>query len=194
MQDEPAAQETSLLSRFPPEKIVATALVALLHIVLIWFLLRATIVEVMPRLPTRVEPITIWLQAKPKPKPPEPKPEEKKKKEGPAPVTRSIGPPAPAPSGAPPAKDYNGLRALGRYLNNCGGGNYEALSNREWAHCLADQWAGPGEAPLTLGTEQPSEWKAQLDKKKAPPRKVEHECAQGTINSNLGLPCYNFNQ
>ena len=176
----------------PAQRAIAVAAVLLLHVVLIWLLLRATIVHIAPPAIFRALPITIWLQTAPKPKPPEPNPQEKEEKEGPAPVERAIGPPLSAPAGVPPSEEYNGLRALGRYLNNCTAGNYEKLSAKEWAHCLGNQWQGPGEAPLTLGIESPSEWKTQMDKRKAPPRKVEHECDQGTLNSNLGLPCYDF--
>ena len=191
LHDEPAAGETSFLSRFPPEKIAAAVLVALLHLVLVWLLLQATVTQIAPPPLFRALPITIWLKTSPTPKPPEPKPKEKKKERGPAPVRRAIGPILPAPSGAPPESDYNGLRALGRYLNNCSAGNYEALSPKEWAHCLGNQWTGSVEAPLVLGPEPDSPWKLELEKRKAPPRKVEHEC-ENSFNAHLGLPCYNY--
>lgn len=190
---EPAASETSLLSRLPPEKLVAAALVALLHLVLIWFLLRATIIQVAPPALLRALPITVWLKPAPAPKPPQPKEKERKNKvEGAPPVSRAIGPILPAPSAAPPASEYNGLRALGRYLHNCSAGDYEALSTREWKHCLGNQWAGPAELPLRLAPEPQSRWKLELEKRKAPPRKVEHECDQNSFNAHLGLPCYNY--
>lgn len=176
----------------PAHKAIAIAAVLLIHLVLIWFFLRATIVAVNPASTLREQPITIWLSPAEKPKPPVPEPEEKKKKEGPPLIERAIGPPLPAPSGAPPETEYNGLRALGRYLNNCSNANYEALSERELAHCLGNVWQAPGEARAGLGLEPPSEWKAQLDKKKAPPRKVEHECPLGSRNYQLGLPCFDF--
>lgn len=174
----------------PAHKAIAIAAVLLLHLVLVWLFLRATIVTLAPPHVLREEPITVWLRPAEKPKPPQP--EEEKKKEGPPLIERAIGPPIPAPSGAPPATEYNGLRALGRYLNNCSNADYEALSGRELAHCLGNRWQTLGEGPVGLGLESPSEWKAQLDKKKAPAKPFEHECPQGTLNSNLGLPCYDF--
>lgn len=176
----------------PAQRAIAIAAVVLLHLVLVWFLLRATIVEITPPAFFRELPITIWLQTSPTPKPPEPKAKEKKKEEGAVPVERAIGPIFTAPSGAPSESEYNGLRALGRYLNNCSGGDYEALSAREWAHCLGNQWTGPTEAPVTLGIEAPSPWKLDLEKRKAPPAQVEHECDQNSFNEHLGLPCYTF--
>ncbi len=192
MLHEPAAPEPSSSSRFPPEKIVATALVALLHIALIWMLLRATLVQVAPPPTFLPQPITLWLQ-KPaeKKEPPKPKPEEKPKPEAAAPVERAIGPPLPAPTGAPPGADYNGLRAFGRYLNNCSNLSYENLSAKELAHCLGNQWDKTGNAKVRLGTEAPSIWKDQMDKRKAPVKPFEHDCPPDKLNSNLSLPCFN---
>ena len=50
-----------------------------------------------------------------------------------------------ADRGAPPGADYNGLRAFGRYLNNCSNLSYEDLSATELAHCLGNQ-LGQGRA------------------------------------------------
>lgn len=181
-----------MIGQMPAHRAVAIALVALLHLLLLWLLLRATITHA-PRVPVfREKPITVWLQTAPKEKPPQPEPEKKEKKEGAAPVTRSIGPPAPAPTGAPPDSEYNGIRALGRYLTNCSAGNYEQLSDRDLAHCLGNQWGKPGEGKLRLGAQPPSVWKRQMDQRKKPARKLEHECASDKPGSNLGLPCYDF--
>jgi hypothetical protein len=189
MADRTVTRKIWVLDRISPERAVAAALVVLLHLLLLWLLLRATITNVVPLAAFRPEAITIWL--KPAPEKKKPKPEEKKKPETVPPVTKfSI--PFSVPPAAPPASNYNGLRAFGRYLNNCSSGNYEALSSREWAHCLGNQWNAPGEATLTLGPEAPSEWKRQMDKRKKPAKPIEHECAQGSLNSNLGLPCYDF--
>ena len=75
----------------PAQRAIAIAAVVLLHLVLVWFLLRATIVEITPPAFFRELPITIWLQTSPTPKPPEPKAKEKKKEEGAVPVERAIG-------------------------------------------------------------------------------------------------------
>lgn len=184
-----------MLGRVPPEKLVAIALVALLHLVLVWLLLKASLIEIAPRLIFHEAPITLWLQTAPEHKTPAPKPEEKPKTEkpAPAPVKRAIGPPIPAPSVAPPSSEYNGLRALGRYLNNCSAGNYGALSERDLAHCLGNIWGPPNETQrLRLGQEPPSVWKSEKDREKAPARKLETECPPGSPNSHLGLPCYHF--
>ena len=104
------------------------------------------------------------------------------------------GPAVPAPIGAPPAVNYNGLRDLGSYMNNCSAGNYGALSERELAHCIGDLWDQPGrgQATFRLPKEPDSVWKRQKEKEKAPAPPGEHECKQGSLNSNLGLPCFDF--
>lgn len=182
-----------MIGQMPAHRAVAIALVALLHLILLWLLLRSTIMHVQPAPTLRAAPITLWLQTQLKEKPPEPEQKKKEKKEGAAPVTRSIGVPTPAPQGAPPATEYNGIRALGRYLTNCSDLKYENLSSRELAHCLGNQWGKPGEGgKLRLGAEAPSIWKKRMEEKRKPARKLEHECAQGSYNSNLGLPCYDF--
>ncbi len=177
----------------PAQRAIAVAAVVLLHILLMWLLLRATSIHLTLPPAFRELPITVYLQPAPKPKLPPAKPEQKKKVTLAPPVKRATGiaqPPAPA---APqPAQPYNGLMALGRYLNNCSSGNYEQLSSLEWAHCLGDQWPDPGERPLLLGAQAPSIWKTQKDQQKAPVQPFETQCPQNSPNSNLGLPCYNF--
>lgn len=183
-----------MLGQMPAHKAIAVAAVLLLHLVLLWFLLQARIITVSPPAIFREQPITLWLQTAIKPKPPELEQKKtEKEKPGPSPTEHAIGTPVPTPQGAPPASsDYNGLRALGRYLSNCSNAAYEKLSNKELAHCLGNQWKEKGEGPIGLGIEPPSEWKAQMDKKKAPIVPMEQECPQGTPNSNLGLPCFHF--
>jgi len=175
----------------PAQRAIAIAAVLALHLLLIWLLLRATYVVIAPPPLLRELPITLWLAPAEKPKPPKPQ-EKEKKKEGVAPVPQSTAPLFAPPSGAPPATDYNGLRALGRYMNNCSAGNYEALSPRELAHCLGNQWNEPGrgQATLRLGNEPDSIWKRQMDKKKAPVAPMEHQCPLGSKNDQLGLPCF----
>ncbi|MBU6444306.1 MAG: hypothetical protein KGR48_10385 [Alphaproteobacteria bacterium] len=174
----------------PPHRAVAIAAVLALHLLLIWLLLRATYVVITPPPLLRELPITLWLAPAEKPKPP--KPQDKEKKEGETAVPHAITAPLSPPEGAPPTSDYNGLRALGRYMNNCSAGHYEALSQRELAHCLGNQWNEPGQRQgrLRLGKESDSIWKRQMDKKRAPAAPMEHECPLGSKNDQLGLPCF----
>ena len=180
-----------MLRQMPAHKAIAVAAVLLLHVLLIWALLSAKIAVVAPAV-FRELPITLWLQTSIKPAPLAPeKKKPEKEKQGPPIRERAIGAPVPEASHSPPASDYNGLRAFGRYLNNCSNAAYERLSSRELAHCLGNQWDKGDNAPLTLGIEPPSIWKDQMDKRKQPIKPFEHECAPGGLNSNLGLPCYN---
>ena len=175
----------------PAQRAIAIAAVLALHLLLILFLLRATYVAVAPPPLLRELPITLWLAPAEKPKPPKPQ-EMEQKKQGETAVRHAITAPLSMPEGAPPPSDYNGLRALGRYMNNCSAGNYDALSRRELAHCLGNQWnePGQGQARLRLGTEPDSVWKRQMDKRKAPVAPMEHECPLGSKNDQLGLPCF----
>ncbi len=175
----------------PAQRAIAVAAVLALHLLLIWLLLQATSIVIAPPAILRELPITLWLMPTEKPKPPKAQ-EKEKKKEGVQPVPQSLAPPLAPPEGAPPASDYNGLRALGRYMNNCSAGKYEALSPRELAHCLGNQWNGParGQAALRLGTEPDSVWKSQMDKKKKAVPPIEHQCPLGSKNDQLGLPCF----
>ena len=175
----------------PAQRAIAIAAVLALHLLLIWLLLQATTIVISPPQILRELPITLWLAPAQKPKPPKPQ-EKEEKKEGGTAVGHAITAPLAPPEGAPPASDYNGLRALGRYMNNCSAGNYEALSRRELAHCLGNQWnqPGQGQAQLRLGKEPDSIWKRQMDKKKAPVPPIEHACPLGSKNDQLGLPCF----
>ncbi len=65
MLDDAARSKASVLGRVPPEKLVAIALVALLHLVLVWLLLKASLIEIAPRLIFHEAPITLWLQTAP---------------------------------------------------------------------------------------------------------------------------------
>lgn len=194
MLHEPAPREFSILGRISAGAVIAIALVLLLHFLIVWLLLRASITAITPTKIFHEAPITLWLQKAPAKKtPPPPKPKKLPKKEAAPSVPHAVGPILPAPpSTAAPASEYNGLRALGRYLNNCSNLAYGNLSDRELAHCIGNLWGKAVEAPVTLGTEPPSEWKKQFEERKKPARKLEHECAQGSFKSNLGLPCYNF--
>lgn len=188
-----------MFGQMPAQRAIAVAGVILLHILLIWLLLRAT--ELHITLPPVIEqsPITIFLPTTPKPTKPVPKPKVKEKAKKPKkvpavpPVKHAAGIPQPAAPSAPaPAEPFNGLRALGRYLNNCSSGNYQALSALDWAHCLGNIWPAPGERPLLLGAEPPSIWKTQKQRQKAPSKPFEHICDSSAPNANLGLPCYSF--
>lgn len=184
-----------MLGRVPPEKLVAILLVAVLHLLLVWFLVEATLVEIKAPRSFHVAPITLWLRPAPIHKKPEPKAKENfhPLKPAPAPVEHAKGPATPPTSAPPPTSDYNGLRALGRYLDNCSAGRYWALSNRELAHCLGNHWDKPDDTKrLRLGKMPPSIWEREMKRRKAPPGKVEGECPLGSQQNRLGMPCYHF--
>jgi hypothetical protein len=196
MLQEPAVRASSQSSRFTPERLVATVLVAALHLILVWILAEATLVRIAPHRNYHEEPITLWLQTAPKklqPLPPQPEEKEKKKLIAP-PVPNAAGPTIATPPPAAPQtpEEYNGLRALGQYLNDCSAMAYEDMNERDIAHCLRNEWAGPAAPKVGLGAEPASPFKAELDARKKPARQVEHACDQNSLNSNLGLPCYDF--
>lgn len=182
------------------ERAVAGILVLLLHLVMLWLFLSVKLhLFELPPPSFRNDPITIWLplpHIAPAPEAPI-RADSKDKKRAlrvAPPVKKAEGMPQPPPKPASPEPglDYNGLRALGRYLNNCSGLYYEALSQHQVAHCLGNQWdiPLPGEDPrLRLGAEAPSVWKDERDKRDAPAPPIAKDCAPSSRNSNLGLPC-----
>jgi hypothetical protein len=94
-----------------------------------------------------------------------------------------------SPNTAPPG-DMGGV---GRYLYNCSGMYYEQLNPHDRAGCLINKWdEKPSNSPL-LGVARQSPYDAVIAKRQVPSEAgTQHTCDQTAINSNLGLPCYNF--
>lgn len=86
------------------------------------------------------------------------------------------------------------LGGVGRYLYNCSGMFYEQLNTRDRSGCLLNRWQPlPPDTPV-LGAARPSRYDADIAKRQTPAQPVEKPCDQAAINSNLGLPCFNFGQ
>ncbi len=187
-----------LAGRFTPQRLTAIGLVILLHIVVLFMLLQAGVIQVPPVLQFRET--TIWLQpVAPKKKPPQTQSTE------PAPT---IIAPLPSieeflrrldealqnlpPVARPAEPAFNGLRAFGEYMFNCSGAYYGRLSRRELDQCLGQYLPKKRAEPLGLGAEADSIWKRQRDQAREPEAPMEGPCAMGSFQSNLGLPCYNL--
>jgi hypothetical protein len=92
----------------------------------------------------------------------------------------------------PNANTPGDLGGVGRYLYNCSGMYYEQLSAHDRSGCLLNKWnEKPSNSPL-LGVARQSPFDAVIAKRQAPAQPVEKPCDQTAINSNLGLPCFNF--
>jgi len=183
-----------MFARLPARRAIAASAVVLFHLLLILMLIRITNLPI--GIPGAHEnPLEIFfpslIEKNEKPERPMP----------PAPIVRPIyvplltPPPVPPPPAVQQENNYNGLRALGRYLYNCSGMYYEQLSEREWQHCLANQWDLPPvakEKPPVLPPVQPSPFDVVIKERKKPAVPIEHQCKLGQMQSNLGLPCYDF--
>jgi hypothetical protein len=94
---------------------------------------------------------------------------------------------------AAPPQPQGDVGALGRYLYNCTGAEYEKLSAKEKSHCLENKWKGGEEGPaLTLGPAKPSPYDSVLAKRNAPAVPIEKPCPTDKPTANLGMPCYDF--
>ena len=93
----------------------------------------------------------------------------------------------------PPGLTPGDLGGVGRYLYNCSGLFYEQLPARERMGCLLNKWdQKPSDSPL-LGVAKPSQFDSIIAKRQAAPEPDHrNSCDQTAINSNLGLPCFNF--
>ncbi|HEX3810547.1 MAG TPA: hypothetical protein VHW02_12715 [Rhizomicrobium sp.] len=182
---------------FTPEnrqRLAVGAVVALLHLIAIFLLIRAGMIPIPPALQFHELPITIWLNP--------PKKSPVKAPQKPKPVVQPIPTPEPVinqtlrsiqinPQTLPPATDYNGMHALGRYMKNCSNGDYGYLSKGEWHLCLGS----PTQAQMAvgLGQEAPSIWQQQRDAARKPEAPFEAPCPLGSRNSNTGVPpCHSF--
>jgi hypothetical protein len=99
--------------------------------------------------------------------------------------------PPPPQSKSEPEGD---IGVLGRYLTNCSGENFEAMSERERTHCLANKWdkAKQEHAPV-LGQAKPSPFDEVIKEREAPFVPAFKGCDPGSINASLhNVPCTNF--
>ncbi len=181
-----------MFARLPARRAIAAGAVILFHLLLIFALIRITGIPI--GLPVIHEnPLEIFF----------PSLKQKQKTETPPPPVvnpiyiplRAPPPPTPVLPPSTPQTNYNGLRALGRYLYNCSGAYYEELSEREWAHCLGNLWDVPAEAKEqapVMPPAKPSPFSIVVREPKKSAAPVERQCKLGEMNSNLGLPCYDF--
>jgi hypothetical protein len=103
-------------------------------------------------------------------------------------------PPAQLKKALEQASPPGDLGGVGRYLYNCSGMFYEQLPARERTGCLLNKWdEKPSSNSPLLGVARPSQFDAVIAKRHEPDAAgTQHTCDQTAINSNLGLPCYNF--
>ncbi len=97
----------------------------------------------------------------------------------------------------PPQKESTpegDIGALGRYLFNCSGQNFEAMSQQDRSHCLANKWdKGKQEKEPVLGEAKPSQFDQVLKERDAPFVPAFQGCDPSSINASLhNVPCTNF--
>ena len=86
------------------------------------------------------------------------------------------------------------IGALGRYLFNCSGENFEAMSQQDRSHCLANKWEkGKQEKEPVLGEAKPSQYDQVIKERNAPFVPAFQGCDPSSINASLhNVPCTNF--
>jgi hypothetical protein len=86
------------------------------------------------------------------------------------------------------------IGALGRYLFNCSAENFEALSQQDRSHCLANKWEkGKQDHEPVLGQVKPSPFDEVLKERNAPFVPPFQGCDPSSINASLhNVPCTNF--
>jgi len=173
---------------------IAAVAVGLLHAFFLLALIRAVAVhgidKVIPRAPIEI----IYLLQPP------PAATDKKKQEEQhapeiipanrepttAPITIAPLPPRPRSS------DEDGIGKLGHYLDNCSSGNYQALSQQEWANCLGGLATRDKSGTVKLGDVR-TLWEMQHPPPPpANPKQADGfvDCARNMPQRNLGLPCF----
>jgi hypothetical protein len=103
----------------------------------------------------------------------------------------TVPPPPPSQSKNEPEGD---IGALGRYLTNCSDENFEAMSERDRSHCLANKWDKTRQehAPI-LGQAKPSPFDEVIKERNAPFVPAFRGCDPASINASLhNVPCTNF--
>jgi hypothetical protein len=107
----------------------------------------------------------------------------------PRPITVLPPPPSPQKEQTPEGD----IGALGRYLFNCSGENFEEMSERERSHCLANKWEkGKQEHEPVLGQAKPSPFDQVIKEREAPFVPAFQPCDPSSINASLhNVPCMN---
>ncbi len=102
----------------------------------------------------------------------------------------TVQPPPPQTKSTPEGD----IGALGRYLFNCSGQNFEAMSQQDRSHCLANKWdKGRQEKAPVLGEAKPSEFDQVIKERNAPFVPAFQGCDPSSINASLhNVPCTNF--
>lgn len=102
----------------------------------------------------------------------------------------TVLPPPPQKESAPEGD----IGALGRYLFNCSGENFEAMSQEDRSHCLANKWEkGKQEKAPVLGEAKPSQFDQVIKEREAPFVPAFQGCDPSSINGSLhNVPCTNF--
>jgi hypothetical protein len=100
----------------------------------------------------------------------------------------------PPPSPQKESTPEGDIGALGRYLFNCSGENFEAMSERERSHCLANKWEkGKQVHEPVLGEAKPSQFDQVIKERQAPFVPPFQGCDPASINASLhNVPCTNF--
>ncbi len=179
--------------QIPWRRIVAGGCVLLLHILLILALLTATrlpidtgVTKLREIMLTLVVPQQIRTKV-PEPRLPSqiPVPTLTKPDIFPRPITLL------PPSMTQPPQQGD-IRAIGRYLENCSGQYYEALSAKEKQNCLLFKNKSKDQAPV-LGEAKPSPFDQVLTNRQTPATSPFKQCDPGSINASLhNVPCADF--
>jgi hypothetical protein len=179
-----------MVSRVDWRRVAAGSGVLLLHLLIILALLDVT--GIVPLVGEKL-PKEIVLTLPPPPRKTQPSiqlPES-------LPIPFSIFPSTtPRPITAPPPREttqpQGDIRAIGRYLNNCGGAYYELLSPAERQNCLLFKNEHKDQAPV-LGEAKASPFDKVLQERNAPFQAPFKQCDPGSINASLhNVPCTNF--
>lgn len=174
-------------------RLAAGAIVLLLHILVLLALLAAFRPQLLTRIGNReiVISLPVTQENRTQQQPLEVLPPTFLPPEISRPITPPVLEGAPA-APALPSQSQGDMGALGRYLYNCTGANYERLSPKEKAHCLENKWNGEAGPSLTLGPAKPSPYDAVIAGRNAPAVPFEKPCPVDKPTANLGLPCHDF--
>jgi hypothetical protein len=167
--------------------------VALLHFIILYGLLHG-IVMTRRAVPASRE-ITILFPEPPK------TPEKNKEEDKKPPSVTAVEPDNTAPITIPPvttvkphSTEDDGIGRLGRYLNNCSAGNYNALSPQEWANCLGGMATQDRNGDTIRLGDVRTLWEKQHPKKVINPKEANGfvECARSDPRYRMGVPCFQY--
>lgn len=178
-----------MVSQVDWRKVATGGGVLLLHLLILLALLDVT--GIVPLTP--IAPKEIVLTLSPPPRPAEQQPPAPEILPIPFAITPNV---EPRPITAPPPREttepQGDIRAIGRYLQNCGGQYYEQLSPAERKNCLLFKNTHKEQSPL-LGQAKPSPFDQVIQERNAPIVPAFKQCDPGSINASLhNVPCTNF--